>query len=311
MRSKISFLLCWVVILICTACTQQTTLENQEIRVIVSKDFGSETLHDQKMRLTENMSVMEIMEENFTIEIAYGGGFINGIDGFKSGFTGMKDKKKIDWFYYVNGILAEVGSDEYELKPNDFIIWDYHHWNSAYGSSIIGAYPINFTNAYEGNPLEIEILYEKDYKQEGENLLKDLKKKGTNHIALEPLNGKELKNGSMHSVVIGSWEKVSQMSYVKEIYENRGKTGLFFNMGTKIEVLNDQGVRIKAYEKGAVIASVLKAYGEMGTLWMITGNDQECIQKAAALIYRYPEQIEGAFSVFVSKDEILRMPIKS
>lgn len=311
MRSKIRFLLCIFLIFIGTACTQQTSWESQEIRVIISKDFGSERLYDQEIGITGNMSVLEIMEENFAIETAYGGGFVNGIDGLKSGFTGMKDKKKIDWFYYVNGILAEVGSDEYDLKPNDFIIWDYHPWNSTYGTSIIGAYPMNFMNGHEGSPLQTEILYTKDYEREGQKLWQDLKKKGIHSITLEALNEEELKNGSIHSIVIGPWEDISQLPYIKEIYENKEKTGLFFNIHTKLEALNDQGAVVKEYEKGAVIVSVCKEYGESGTLWMITGNDQECIQKAAELLYRHPEKIEGAFSVIVTKDEVLRIPIKS
>ena len=33
-----------------------------------------------------------------------------------------------DWFFFVNGIEADVGAAEYELSPGDVVQWDYRDW---------------------------------------------------------------------------------------------------------------------------------------------------------------------------------------
>ena len=36
-----------------------------------------------------------------------------------------------DWFFFVNGLEAEVGAAEYELSPGDRVQWDYRHWDDG------------------------------------------------------------------------------------------------------------------------------------------------------------------------------------
>ncbi|QZY55699.1 DUF4430 domain-containing protein [Crassaminicella profunda] len=312
MKRFLLFLL--ILVMACTfiGCGEKPSVGDGKVQVIVSKGFGNEKLSEKAVDVAKDTTVIEVMEENFNIETAYGGGFINGIDGLKSEFTGLKKKKKIDWFYYVNGILSEVGADEYYLNPNDLVIWDYHDWdNNIYGSSIIGAYPINFTNGHDGNIYPIQILYTKRYAKEGNALLKYLKDQGVKDIELVDLEQGELENLEKNSIVIGSWEELKKINYIKEFYENGNKCGLYFKVDEEIKGLNNKGETLKTYEKGAVVASVVKEYGGAASMWLVTGNDESSIKKAIKLLYENPEKIKGRFSVLVTEKEVINIPIKN
>lgn len=312
MRKIVLFFLTIIITFSLIGCSKEASLETGQVNVIVSRDFGSEELATKSIGLSADLSVIEVMEENFHIETAYGGGFINAINGLKSGFTGAKEKKKIDWFYYVNGIMAQVGASEYYLKPKDLVIWDYHDWsNNIYGSSIIGAYPMNFINGHVGNILKTEILYAKDYKEESREVLEFLKGKGLQNIELKKLDEEGLDNGEINSIVIGAWDEISKFSYIKDIYNNGKKSGLFFKFDKNIKGLNQKGQVSKEYEKGAVITSIVKEYGLTGTMWLITGNDKNSIKRAVKLLYEAPEKIKGAFSVIVTDDDVVKIPVKN
>ncbi|MCT4621784.1 MAG: DUF4430 domain-containing protein [Marinisporobacter sp.] len=312
MKKILLFLL--MIVMTCTfiGCGEKSRVEDGKVQVIVSKGFGNEKLSEKAVDVAKDTNVIEVMEENFNIETAYGGGFINGIDGLKSEFTGLKNKKKIDWFYYVNGILSEVGAEDYYLNPKDIVIWDYHDWdNNIYGSSIIGAYPINFINGHDGNIYKTEIVTTKSYEKQGDLLLDYLKEQGVKAIDHVNLENGDLQNIERNSIVIGSWDDLKKKNYIKDFYENGSKCGLYFKLDQEVEGLNNKGEALKSYKKGAVIASVVKEYGGATSMWFITGNDENCIKRAVKLLYENPEKIKGKFSVMVTEKEVINIPIKN
>ena len=85
----------------------------------------------------------------------YGGRFVQSIDGLKGGGSGGS----VDWFYFVNGVEADVGAAEYELSPGDVVQWDYRNWRGTPDvRAIVGAFPEPFLNGTEGKrrPVRVE-----------------------------------------------------------------------------------------------------------------------------------------------------------
>ena len=52
---------------------------------------------------------MRLLQRNFEVETRYGGGFVQEIEGVAGGREGGR---RVDWFYYVNGIEADEGAAE-------------------------------------------------------------------------------------------------------------------------------------------------------------------------------------------------------
>ncbi|AOT69933.1 DUF4430 domain-containing protein [Geosporobacter ferrireducens] len=301
-----SFLLILVILL--GGCSQPENQETGTVEIIITRDFGKEKLHSKTVNLDKDTTVMDVMEKYFDIETAYGGGFVNGINGLKSGFTDKKNRQKMDWFYYVNGLLAQIGANDYDLLPGDIVIWDYHDWSSdAFMSSIIGAYPNNFVNGFAGNILQTEIQYALEYEEQAKKIDVFLKEQGAHTQIMAGIEA-HLEDENKHTIVIGPWEQMIKNDFIKDIYQNKSKAGLYFEIDRKIKALSFTGESAGEYEKAAVIVSVPKHYGSTASLWMITGNDENCIQKAAKILYENPESINGMYSLIVTEENLVSIP---
>lgn len=287
-------------------CSDNNVSQEKNVNLIVSKDFGNKEMYNEELGFEKDSSVMEIMEENLELKLEKG--FINSINGLKAEFN---NKKKLGWFYYVNGNLAQVGPKDYYINPEDSIIWDLHDWgNEIYISSIIGSYPNNFTKGYEGNVLKGEIRYSKEFKEDSENISKFLKSQGLKELEQRELDDEDIKNEKINTIVIGNWNEVSNIKYINDIYNNE-KGEMFFEIGENyIKALNYNKKVSKEYKKGAVITSIPKGYGTGSNLWIVTGNDENSIKNAAKLLYEEPEKIKGKFSVVVSGNEVLNIPVE-
>ena len=86
--------------------------------------------------------------------------------------------------------------------------------------------------------------------------------------------------------------------------------GLYYEIDNSIKALDYKGNTVEEYEKAAVIVSIAKSYGEEAILWLITGNDREQISKAIDILIEKPDKVEGAFSVLVTNEEIIKLPIQ-
>ncbi len=277
--------------------------------IIVSRNFGKEIISENNFEVPDGAVLLDIMEDNFQVETAYGGSFINSIDGLQSGFTAKKNGEKLDWFFYVNGILSQIGSGDYEMKPDDCIIWDYHDWDtSLHISSIVGAFPDNFTKGYNG-PLGLNIMYTDGYENQGETLRDYLTGIGLSDIELTKVNDATIREGKDNVIVIGAWDAASKYEYLKEIYGHRFQTGLFFEIDQDIKALDFKGDISATYEKGAVIASTLNGYDVMSTIWLITGNSKEYIEKSVKLLCEDPDRIKGRFSVLITGNQVIDLPL--
>lgn len=102
-----------------------------EVRLVVSRDFGAKVLTDVTVPLGKDASVMRILAEQDHVQTSYGGGFVKAIDGLGSTYGSVSAEKAQDWFYWVNGVMADVGAADYKLHGGETVWWDYHPWSRA------------------------------------------------------------------------------------------------------------------------------------------------------------------------------------
>ena len=81
--------------------------------VAVTRDFGAREVGDGAQDpIPGGETVMRFLQRDFEVRTRYGGGFVQSINGIAGG-----GGRSVDWFYYVNGILAEDGAAAHELQP--------------------------------------------------------------------------------------------------------------------------------------------------------------------------------------------------
>jgi hypothetical protein len=113
-----------------------------EVRLIVSRDFGATLLTDVTATAGEGASVMRLLAENAEVETQYGGGFVGSIDGLASTYGSVTDSDAKDWFYWVDGVMADIGAADYDLRGGETVWWDYHAWARAmYVPAAVHAFP--------------------------------------------------------------------------------------------------------------------------------------------------------------------------
>jgi hypothetical protein len=130
-----------------------------EIRLVVSRDFGAEVLRDVVVPAGDKTDALRVLAENAEVDTGYGGQFVSGIDGIASTFGGGDAAAAADWFYWVDGVMGDVGAADWKLEGGETVWWDFHRWADA---MIVPAALHAFPRPYAGGALEVTAAAEVD-----------------------------------------------------------------------------------------------------------------------------------------------------
>jgi hypothetical protein len=104
-------------------------------RLVVTEGFGSRLVRDA--RVAPAQSVMDALRGVAEVRTAYQGSYVQSIDGTAGSLAGGRD-----WFYFVNGIAADMGADEFVLRDGDETWWDYRRWGRYQSVPVVvGSWP--------------------------------------------------------------------------------------------------------------------------------------------------------------------------
>ncbi|MBJ7348810.1 MAG: DUF4430 domain-containing protein [Thermoleophilaceae bacterium] len=120
----------------------------------VTHDFGTVSVGSVEFEeLPKGPTVMRLLQRSFPVETSYGGRFVQSIKGVASQTGPARD-----WFFYVNGLQAEVGAADVRVAPGDYVQWDYHRWDVDAQAAIVGAFP----QPFKGSGARVECMHEGD-----------------------------------------------------------------------------------------------------------------------------------------------------
>jgi len=88
----------------------------------VTRDHGRHVL--VTANVPAGLTAMQALERKADVKTSYGGRFVVAIDGVSSA-------PHRDWFYFINGKLADRGAAEVRLHRGDVEWWDYRRWSNA------------------------------------------------------------------------------------------------------------------------------------------------------------------------------------
>jgi uncharacterized protein DUF4430 len=117
----------------------------------VTRDYGKTLLHT--FRATPGQEAIKALERTADVSTAYGGRFVQGIDGLK----GDQSRSRA-WLYLINGVDPGVGAGDYTLHAGDVEWWDYRYWaNMISTSAAIGAWPEPFLHGFDGHKPQVDV----------------------------------------------------------------------------------------------------------------------------------------------------------
>lgn len=308
----------WITILLVMAialggCSNTTETISGEVELSITKNFGNEGILNESIILDKKMSVMELLNQYLQVETEYGGGFVNSINGLTSGYTNTSEKEKLDWFYFINGIMTDVGATQYFPTDGDKIWWDYHLWgNIPFTPAVIGSFPQPFLNGYQGKNSGTLILVGKGCEELATSLRDYLHEVGVENVEVQDYEEELVADRSKITLVVALWEELFQSGFWAGIQKNRDKTGWFAELQQEaFYSLNEEAERQKTYDEGvgAILATAM-GMGDPTPLWLVTGLDKKGITNAIEVLTNHEEKISKNFGVIIYDEDVISLPVQ-
>jgi len=296
------------IMLLMSGCVDNETVqpENPQLKILVTRNYGREILAEKTVAIFGGDTVMDIMQDNFNVETAYGGGFVNVIDGLKSGYTGNGSSQnkgtKNDWFYYVNGVMAEMGADQYMCEDANTVSWDYHHWGGdMYVKTRISDWPDSMGER------TVEFAYGPGFEKVAGRISGAAQKAGGKTVESN-VESLDMEDFEKDALFVGTWEDANENEFIREAFENRARAGLYAVFNDEgLLLFDDNGEAGETSEKGAFAASMQKAYGSEASLFLIVGNDDAMIEKLVD-VFLDKGSMKGAFGIAATEEGVCYVP---
>nr|HID14172.1 DUF4430 domain-containing protein [Anaerolineae bacterium] len=273
------------------------------VHLWVTADFGQRLIFAAEVGVNAGDSVLEVMKRHLEVETAYGGGFVQGINGLASGYAAGR---KQDWFYWVNGIMAPVGAAQYRPSEGDVIWWDYHEWeHTLFIPAVVGAYPQPFKDA------GAVILYAPGFEEEAAAIKRGLTRLGVEGVSVRPLSEEGVAGRNAPAILLGPWLRLEADPLVGGLLKQEIRLGLYakFAQG-KIALLRPDGTVARELPSGGgVVLAVGSGAGDEEPLWLVTGADEAGVRRAARLLGSEPEALERSIGVAVAGSEAIPLPL--
>jgi hypothetical protein len=262
--------------------------QGMQIRVTVTRHFGKELLRDKTVAVRDAGSAMDALLQAAEVETSYGGGFIHAIDGLASGYAGI-DAEKTDWFYYVNGQMADTGAAEFEVREGDWLVFDYHSWeHSVFSPALAGCFPEPFIHGYREEPRSCTVLFasevwEKDCRELGALL----HERGAPSCSVQGLEPRWRPREGDYAIVVGTASELEGNDFLSEAFDNYARLGMYaFFDGGEMVILDPSGEESSRIFSGAGLVQAMGSrLGEDDTALLVTGTDERGVKAALALLF--------------------------
>ena len=303
----IMLLLCALALGGCLSETQGETGEKITVRVVATQDFGQELLFDEMLEVPTGTSAMAALKWVAEVKTAYGGGFVNAINGVPS------QHAEGDWFVSANGITTNVGA-AYTLHDGDIEHWDFHNWSfRMFIPAIIGDFPEPFLHGYGGRIYPTVIAYEKGLERSAKDLEIGLKRLGVTNVStrnIDDLTGSDKQHSNLILVCTADCDLVSELNQVW------GRMGFFvhFENGAMV-VYNSKGEATAEYGAGSGVIQATQSPWNPGgigvcqnVVWMVSGIDEAGVKTAADALINGHDQFKYAYAIVVAESNMIKVP---
>ena len=273
----------------------------------VTRDFGAEPIGRKRMAgVSESDTVMRLLQRDFEVETRYGGNFVQEIDGVAGGREGGR---RVDWFYYVNGIEAGTGAGERRVEPGDRIWWDHHDWGGTMRiPAVVGSFPEPFVSGNGGRKLPVRLVClgddTDDACDEVETRLSDAGVTDTARSVLEQSAGREVLR-----VLVGPWSQVRRDTAARKLESGPQQSGVFARPtkeGDQIALLDDTGGVARTLGAGGGLLAATRIEAQQPT-WIVTGVDAAGVSAAAAALSE--DELQDRFAIAVEQGRSVPLPV--
>jgi Domain of unknown function (DUF4430) len=271
----------------------------------VTRDFGTREVGTGSVDpLPGGETAMRMLQRDFEVETRYGGGFVQEINGIAGG---REDGRPVDWFYYVNGILADDGAAAHKLSGGDDVWWDHHDWGaSADVRAVVGAFPEPFRSGVDGKRLPVRLDCADAAAGACDEVAERLSEAGVKagRSAAAGFGGE-----GVLRVKVGVWSDLRRDPAVRQLEEGPRASGVYARLnaaGDELELLDPEGETVRTLGAGSGLVAATRLSGEAPT-WLVTGTDAVGLAAAAAQLEE--EALDDRFAIAVEDGRPTPLPV--
>jgi hypothetical protein len=268
-----------------------------DVQVLVTRDFGHTLLGETTTKKTQGAeTVMRLLQRDHKVATRYGGGFVQSIDGL-SGAPG----KRVDWFFYVNGIESAKGAAEARIHPGDRVWWDRHDWSAAMRvPAVVGSFPEPFRHGTNGKRVPVRIECADAAQKACDDVLAHLAKVGV------PVGratvGSEVGADTLR-VLVGTFADLRTDLSLHQIRQGPASSGVYARpAGGGLQILDAHGHVARTLGPGTGLVAATRIADQL-PVWVVAGVDAAGVNAAAGvfdardLAHRFALAVNGATRV--------------
>jgi len=279
----------------------------------ISRDFGRTVLFSREVELRPGDTVLAVLSRNVTVQTAYGGAFVNGIEGLVSGYTGRTGvREQRDWLYWVNGVAAAQGPAQYRPRPGDFIWWDYQDWGAGQmANAVVGAFPRPFVTGPGREKGGALVIHAPGREGEAARLKDALEKHGVSPaVEVAPLENSPVERREKPALIVGTWEELSGVKILARFNDQGPRSGLHLRLapGEVVRLGPDGRETGRHGAKTGALWALGNGPGDPAPLFVVTGTDAAGLAAAVELLTRNEFPLRGAFAVVVTPGGAFPVP---
>jgi len=276
------------------------------VSLTVTTDYGRETLGEKEAgEATAGDTVMRLLQRSFDVKTRYGGAFVQRIEGIEGG---RRRGRPVDWFYYVNGVEAQVGATSRKVAEGDRVWWDFHDWGTVMRvPAVVGSFPAPFDASFEGRRLPVTITCASGADRACDEVERRLADEGVTRVART--GSTPSVNEATLKVLVGPWSGLRRDPTIRALEEGVQESGVFARFeddGRRLALLTDAGEVARTLGPGAGLVAALR-FGEQQPTWVVTGTDQTGAAAAAAAVAQ--ETLAKRFAVAVQDGNPVSLPV--
>lgn len=283
------------------------------VSLLITRDYGRQNLFEKSIPLQTGWSILDVLKSGAEVNTKWDGGFVHGIDGLNATSGGLTGKNS-DWFYYINGICADVGACEYTMRAGEKVWWDYHAWGSTglTNPAVVGCYPEPFVHGYRGQTGVTTVMSSDENAALARAVIGALKSKGVAAAECMTLNDELLKNRPGPIIVLGTWDELKQLPWLDAFNKSFRKNGTSVHFtDDKVELLDFNGkVQKNCGPNTGVICASAAGLGNHKVMWLLAGTDKDGLENAVNILTAHPEQLNGSYHLAVISGQVLRLPLQ-
>ena len=257
-------------------------------------------------KVRESETVMRMLRSKFDVTTRFGGRFVQSINGL----SGQGAGGQVDWFFWVNGVEADKGAAEWQVKPGDVIQWDRRDWSAAMRvPAIVGAYPEPFTSGLGGKRRPVRIECDDVSSAPCKEARARLESAGV------PTSGSSLGAPGTEEItrlVVARWPKARGVRGASQLEDGPDASGVFARFskdGKTLELLDGNGAPVRTVHRGDGVGLVLALQPRADELaWIVTALDERGLEAGVRALDT--RRLRNAFAVAATGDRVQKLPLE-